>query len=238
MTEHSVSRVDWLSMNVEQNKADTLQQQYRQRFAEDMAYRNSLWGVLCNDFFQAYVDRDAALLDLGCGWGEFSNNIVAAKKYAMDLNPDAADRLNDDVELISQDCSQPWPLQDNSLDVVFTSNFLEHLPQKADIERTISEVKRALKPGGLFIALGPNVRLLPGEYWDFWDHHVQISDRSLVELLKMNAFAIQEQYAGFLPYTMSDGRHPNILLVKLYLRVRLMWKIMGKQFLIVATSEK
>jgi hypothetical protein len=67
---------------------------------------------------------------------------------------------------------------------------------------------------------------------------VQISDRSLAELLKMNAFAIVEQYAGFLPYTMSDGRKPNLLLVKLYLRVRLMWKIMGKQFLIVATLEK
>ena len=156
----------------------------------------------------------------------------------MDLNPDAADRLNGDVELIAQDCSAPWPLADDSLDIVFTSNFLEHLPQKIDIERTIKEVKRCLKPGGKFIALGPNVRLLPGEYWDFWDHHVQISDRSLAELLKMNAFAIVEQYAGFLPYTMSDGRKPNLLLVKLYLRVRLMWKIMGKQFLIVATLEK
>ena len=230
--------MEWLLMKVEQSKADTLQQQYRQRFAEDMQYRNALWRVLCGDFFQRYVSGSAVLLDLGCGWGEFSNNIVAGKKYAMDLNPDAADRLNDDVELISQDCSQPWPLEDNSLDVVFTSNFLEHLPQKVDIERTISEAKRALKPGGKFIALGPNVRLLPGEYWDFWDHHVQISDRSLAELLKMNGFAIQEQHAGFLPYTMSDGRHPNILLVKLYLKVRLMWKLMGKQFLIVATSEK
>jgi SAM-dependent methyltransferase len=225
-------------MSAEQSKADALQKQYRQRFSEGTDYRNALWGVLCSKFFQRYVASNAVLLDLGCGWGEFSNNILAGRKYAMDLNPDAADRLNGDVELIAQDCSAPWPLADDSLDIVFTSNFLEHLPQKIDIERTIKEVKRCLKPGGKFIALGPNVRLLPGEYWDFWDHHVQISDRSLAELLKMNAFAIVEQYAGFLPYTMSDGRKPNLLLVKLYLRVRLMWKIMGKQFLIVATLEK
>lgn len=225
-------------MGAEQGKADILQQQYQRRFSEGMEYRNALWRVLCGDFFQQYVDNGAVLLDLGCGWGEFSNNIVAGKKYAMDLNPDAANRLNDDVELISQDCSQPWPLADSSLDIVFTSNFLEHLPLKLDIERTVSEVKRCLKPGGTFIALGPNVRLLPGEYWDFWDHHVQISDRSLVELLGMNAFRIAEQHAGFLPYTMSDGRKPNLLLVKLYLRMRIMWKLMGKQFLIVAISEK
>jgi SAM-dependent methyltransferase len=225
-------------MSAEQNIAETLQQQYRQRFAEGQEYRNDLWRVLCQDFFQRMVDPTATLLDLGCGWGEFSNNIAAAKKYAMDLNPDAASHLNSDVELLAQDCSHPWPLADNSLDVVFTSNFLEHLPDKAAIERTVLELKRCLKPGGAIIALGPNVRLLPGQYWDFWDHHVQISDRSLAELLQMNGFHIAVQHPGFLPYTMSDGRKPNLLLVKLYLRIPLAWKIMGKQFLVVGRNEK
>jgi SAM-dependent methyltransferase len=225
-------------MGRELSRADIVQQQYRQRFAQASDYRNALWNVLCKDFFQRYVDRAATLLDLGCGWGEFSNNIVAGKKYAMDMNPDAAAHLRDDVELILQDCSQPWALPDNSLDLVFTSNFLEHLPEKSSIELTIASVKRCLKPGGVFIALGPNVRLLPGAYWDFWDHHVQISDRSLVELLRLNGFSISEQHAGFLPYTMSDGNHPNLLLVKLYLRFRLFWKLLGKQFLVVAVSEK
>jgi SAM-dependent methyltransferase len=225
-------------MGSNKSKAVIVQEQYRQRFSQATDYRNALWAVLCKEFFQQYVDKGSVLLDLGCGWGEFSNNIVAHKKYAMDMNPDAALRLNDDVELVLQDCSKAWPLADNSLDVVFTSNFLEHLPQKESIERTIDEVKRCLKPGGVFIALGPKVRLLPGEYWDFWDHHVQISDRSLAELLNMNAFRIKEQYAGFLPYTMSEGRNPNLLLVRLYLRLRFVWKILGKQFLIVATSDK
>lgn len=225
-------------MGRERSRADIVQQQYRQRFSSAADYRNALWSVLCNDFFQRYVDKASVLLDLGCGWGEFSNNIVARKKYAMDMNPDAAVRLNDDVELILQDCSQPWPLEADSLDVVFTSNFLEHLPQKINVELTVSEVRRCLRPGGVFIALGPNVRLLPGAYWDFWDHHVQISDRSLVELLTMSGFRVAEQHAGFLPYTMSDGNQPNLLLVKLYLRLRFFWKLLGKQFFIVAVSEK
>lgn len=225
-------------MGTEKSRAEVVAQQYRNRFADAGDYRHALWRVLCADFFQRHVDTGAALLDLGCGWGEFSNNIVAAKKYAMDMNPDAADRLNDDVELILQDCSQTWPLPDNSLDVVFTSNFLEHLPDKAAVERTIEEVRRCLKPGGTMIALGPNVRLLPGAYWDFWDHHVPISDHSLAELLRLGGFNISEQHAGFLPYTMSDGKNPNLLLVKLYLRMRLAWRFMGKQFLVVARLHK
>ena len=219
------------------SREDIVQLQYRQRFSQATDYRNALWSVLCRNFFQRYVCRESTLLDLGCGWGEFSNNIQARKKYAMDMNPDAAERLNDDVELFLQDCSTPWPLGDASLDIVFTSNFLEHLPQKLDVELTISEVKRCLKPGGVFIALGPNVRLLPGAYWDFWDHHVHISDRSLVELLAMKGFGITEQHAAFLPYTMSDGKQPNLLLVKLYLQFRFFWKLLGKQFLVVARAE-
>ena len=78
------------------------QQQYRQRFADAGDYRNALWRVLCDDFFQRYIATDATLLDLGCGWGEFSNNIRAGKKYAMDMNPDARARLNDDVELAGE----------------------------------------------------------------------------------------------------------------------------------------
>ncbi|MFT4822197.1 MAG: SAM-dependent methyltransferase [Halioglobus sp.] len=221
-------------MSAQQSQVDSLQQQYRARFSEASQYRNSLWSLLCEEFFQKYIRRDCVLLDLGCGWGEFSNNIDAGKKYAMDLNPDAAEHLNDDVELLLQDCSQSWPLEDNSLDVVFTSNFLEHLPDKSSIEKTIVEATRCLKPGGQFIALGPNVRLVPGAYWDFWDHHVPISDRSLTELLTLKGLTVVEQHAGFLPYTMSDGRQPNLFLVRLYLKIRLAWRIMGKQFLIVA----
>lgn len=223
-------------MSAEHNISETLQEQYRQRFADGADYRHALWGVLCRDFFQQYVNSQDTVLDLGCGWGEFSNNIRAATRYAMDLNPDAATHLSEEVQLLPQDCSLPWPLQDNSLDVVFTSNFLEHLPDKPAVERTVNEARRCLRPGGLFVAMGPNVRLVPGAYWDFWDHHVPISDSSLAELLLLTGFKVREKHPGFLPYTMSDGRQPSLMLVKLYLRLRLAWRVMGKQFLVVAEN--
>ena len=134
---------------------------------------------------------DATVLDLGCGYGEFINNIPAARKLAMDLNPDAPAHLAKEVEFLHQDCSAPWPLADKSLDVVFTSNFFEHLPDKECLNRTLRHALRCLKPGGRLIAVGPNIKYLHGEYWDFYDHHVYLSETSLGEAMEIEGYQIE-----------------------------------------------
>jgi SAM-dependent methyltransferase len=51
--------------------------------------------------------------------------------------------------------SYPWPWADNSVDQVATFHFLEHVP---DLERTLLEIHRILKPGGLFWVKVPHAR--------------------------------------------------------------------------------
>jgi SAM-dependent methyltransferase len=176
------------------------------------------------------------LLDLGCGYGEFINQIQCAKKFAMDLNPEAPSRVAADVQCLLQDCSTTWALPDNSLDVIFTSNFFEHLPDKGALTRTLTEARRCLKPGGRLIALGPNIKLMPGAYWEFCDHYLPLTENSLAEAMRNCGFAIQSATARFLPYTMANGREYPLLFVKIYLRVRLAWWLFGKQFLVVAAK--
>lgn len=215
------------------NQADTLAREYRLRFERLAKYRNNVWKVLCDAYFNRFICPEAHVLDLGAGWCEFINNVTAAKKYAMDLNPDTRSRLSGDTLFLHQDCSQEWQLQPGCLDVVFTSNFLEHLPDKANVERAISEAYRCLKNEGLIICLGPNIKYVPGAYWDFWDHFIPFTELSLSELLKLKGFSIHLSIPRFLPYSMSTGRTPPLFLVKSYLRFPVLWPLFGKQFLVV-----
>src|ERR1043165_5219610 len=124
----------------------------------------------------------------------------------MDLNPASAQHLASGVNLLRQDCSDQWQLPDESLDTVFTSNFFEHLPDKAALGRTLQQVRRCLKTGGKLIAMGPNIKYLPGAYWDFWDHYLPLTETSLGEGLSTNGFVVEQSHPRFLPYTMVNSR--------------------------------
>ncbi|MFN8543855.1 MAG: class I SAM-dependent methyltransferase [Candidatus Binatia bacterium] len=207
---------------------------YESRFRGYLEYRRAVWRVLIADYFKQFILPTDAVLDLGCGYGEFINQVECGSKFAMDLNPDAANRIVSGVKLLQQDCSAPWPLPEASLDVVFTSNFFEHLPSKAALGRTLDEIRRCLKPGGMLIALGPNIKYLPGKYWDFWDHYVPLTETSLAEALESRGFSIRLCAGKFLPYAMARDRQYPVALLRLYLRLPLAWRLVGRQFLVVA----
>ena len=63
-----------------------LERIYGHRFDEHVAYRNDVWKVLTGRFFSRYIDSRAAVLDLGCGYGEFINQVKCGERFAMDLN--------------------------------------------------------------------------------------------------------------------------------------------------------
>lgn len=221
-----------------QRAADTAQERlrriYQTRFAESQHYRNLVWQVLAGEFFCRWIPGNAAILDLGSGYGEFINSVRAGRKYAMDLNPDSREHVLPETTFLLHDCAMPWPLKDDELDVVFTSNFLEHLPDKAALSATLLEAWRCLSPGGRLIALGPNIRYLPGRYWDFFDHHIPLSDASLGEALVVSGFELDTVIARFLPFTMVDSPEYPLAFLRLYLAMPWSWRILGRQFLLVA----
>lgn len=207
---------------------------YARRFDTMGAYRLAVWQVLIERLFAQYLRPDMRVLDLGCGHGEFINQIQAAERFAMDLNPAVRRLLHPAVKALVHDCSAPWPLADSSLDLIFSSNFFEHLPDKAACLRTWREAWRTLRPGGRLVALGPNVAVLPGHYWDFFDHSVPLSDRSLSEGLQLAGFDIERRCPRTLPYSMSQGRRYPVWVLQAYLKLPLVWRVFGKQFLVVA----
>jgi SAM-dependent methyltransferase len=207
---------------------------YANRFDAVSGYRRRVWGVLVKNFFQRFVPANGVVLDLGCGYGEFINSVLAGEKLGMDLNPKTKENLADSVRFLEQDCSLPWPLPDQQLDIVFTSNFFEHLADKTALGRTLEQVFRCLKPGGKLIAMGPNIKFTGGRYWDFWDHYLPLTETSLSEGLVVQGFEIEKCFARFLPYTMVGTRQYPLWCIAVYLRFPLLWRWKGEQFLIVA----
>jgi SAM-dependent methyltransferase len=215
---------------------EELSRVYSSRFDARRDYRQRVWNVLVEQFFQPFVPETSTVLDLGCGYGEFINTIKARQKLGMDLNPRTQEHLGPEVKFLRQDCSQPWSVGEEQLDVVFTSNFFEHLPDKGALGLTLDQAFRALRKGGRLIAMGPNIKFTEGRYWDFWDHYLPLTELSLSEGLTVRGFVIEKCYSRFLPYTMVGARQYPPWCVGLYLRLPWLWRWKGEQFLIVATK--
>lgn len=208
---------------------------YRIRFAEaGLARKNAIWQVVCRDFLQRHVKPSDTVVDVACGHGEFLNNIVAARKLAVDLNEDARRFLQPGIAFHLADATRLGAIVEREADVVFTSNLLEHLPDKKALEQFLDNVLQALKPGGRYLILGPNLRYLPGTYWDFYDHHLGLTHLSLTEVLRLKGFEVERCIDRFLPYSTQGALPTHPWLVRAYLRFPWAWRLLGKQFFIVA----
>ena len=212
-----------------------LEKLYRHRFDEqDLPAKKAVWKVLCEHFFSSYVRPQDVVVDVGAGHCEFINQIKARRRIAVDLNARVSEFAAPGVEWLQESCTELGSIADNSVDVVFRSNFLEHLPSKQVVLDTLATTRRILRQGGLAIILQPNIRLLPGKYWDYFDHHTALTDKSLVEAVTMLDMQPVRVIARFLPYTTKSVLPQWPWLVKLYLRLPFAWWLLGKQSLVVA----
>lgn len=217
---------------------------YSNRFssAED-ATRKATWKILVNDFFSRYIHPYDTVIDLGAGDGNFIKHVKANRRIAIDLSPHVRELEKDGIEVHQVPAHQIDTVNDKKADVVFMSNFLEHLTDKRSLLLVLEACHRALRQGGRVIVLQPNIKYVGHAYWDYIDHHIAITEHSLSEALQITGFEIESLIPRFLPYTAKSNIGSCIAggnrawLVKLYLRLPIVWRFLGQQTLVVARAK-
>jgi SAM-dependent methyltransferase len=132
------------------------------------------------------------VLDLGSGAGDFTAEIslAGARPVGVEVAEAALDRArfrHPELEFRLAPIDGPLPVEDGEFDVVFSSEVIEHV---ADTARWLSEVRRALRPGGRLLLSTPShgrVRVALGGVERFseplGDHLHLYTRRSLQQVL-------------------------------------------------------
>jgi SAM-dependent methyltransferase len=208
---------------------------YRTRFTEN-ASRTAVWGHIVDWLVaEGLVARGSDVLELAAGYGDFVRHVEGGRRVAMDINPELPDFLPDQIEAVVGDCTDLGPFADHSFDLIFASNFLEHL-EWPDVDRCVSAVLRVLRPGGRLLLLQPNFRLAPRRYFDDYTHRTIFTDQSLSDYLVSRGLELERVEARFLPLTMKSRLSGGHRLVPTYLR--LPWRPLAGQMLVSALAPR
>ncbi len=203
---------------------------------EQTVMMTGVWRALVDGFFQKWIKPDDSVLDVGAGLCHFINMVQAGRKVAFDGNPTIGRHCNRDVEFV-HGTKLSEAVLGGKFNVIFMSNFLEHLDTPDCVLEVLNDARDILNPGGRLIILQPNFALLGALYFDVLDHKVIITDSALLEALDFLGYDIVYKKRRFLPYSSRSALPKAAWLVKLYLRVPLAHFFLGKQSLIIATPK-
>jgi ubiquinone/menaquinone biosynthesis C-methylase UbiE len=96
----------------------------------------------------------STILEVGCGTGVFAERLVRENPQASVVATDQSPRfvaLTVERGVTAQQADvQDLPFDDDTFDVVAALWMLYHVP---DLDQALSEVRRVLRPGGLFVAV-------------------------------------------------------------------------------------
>ena len=211
---------------------------YRNRFEtdkEELDRRNRIWRTFCSHLFQQFIPKDSKILDVACGYCEFLNNIEGKEKIGLDINPHMKKFAGEGVTVLPISFTQmKETLEENAFDVVFCSNFLEHLDSKNQVLQVFENAFYCLKPGGRFIILQPNILYTKERYWLFIDHKMPLTDYALIEAGYSVGMKLVKKISRCLPYGVQNRYLQKSFLAWWYLKL-MPWSsfFFGQQSLVI-----
>lgn len=212
-------------------EAMNFQRLYEYRFRGiDPDDREAVWAEIAA-FIGGLLGEPGCVLDPAGGRGEFINTVRAEERWFVDLVEPRKGRLQDGVKIMTGDVMKV-ELPCAYFDGIFVSNFLEHLSSQEAIAAFLDKMRRSQPLGGRIAILGPNFRYCAKEYFDCADHCVALTHVAVAEHLYAAGYEIERVIPRFLPFSFRGILPPSAVLTRTYLRVPLVWKLLGKQFLV------
>jgi SAM-dependent methyltransferase len=177
--------------------------------------RRAVWRAIVD-----HVARDVGpvttVLELGAGYGDFINQYPAAQRVAFDIDPAMRAHAAPEVDFRVGDATLLPDVAESSVDLVFASNFLEHL-ERPCVERVLDRIGAVLRPTGRLALIQPNFQRCASRYFDDETHRTVFTDESLVSLLLDHGFFPLRIEPGFLPFSMNSRLPKWTFLVRAYL---------------------
>lgn len=203
---------------------------HQTRFTPD-SRRSVLWQTLWSFYFSKLIAPGHCVIDLGCGYGDFINAVVAKRRIALDVWPQFPRFLDPGVEAVVGTATDLEFLTDGAVDFAFASNLFEHLSQD-ELRSVLGGLRPKLARGGTLTILQPNYRYAYREYFDDYTHATVYSHVSLSDFLEANRYEVLEVHPRFMPLTINSRLPVSPLMIRLYLASPV--KPFGKQMLIRA----
>jgi 2-polyprenyl-3-methyl-5-hydroxy-6-metoxy-1,4-benzoquinol methylase len=140
---------------------------------------------------------DKEVLEVGCNWGYGSHLFAHAARriVGLDVNREFVNYGNsrfaqNNLDLMVHDVNEPLPFSDESFDVVFSSEVIEHI---ANYLGCLREMQRVLRSDGVLILKTPNLAYAP-RWHALNPYHLKVFRPSeLEELLKAHFDDVQLQ---------------------------------------------
>lgn len=178
-------------------------------------HRQKVWKELCK-----YIQNDTGpvdtLLELAPGYCDFINQFPATRKICYELNPEMQKWAHNSIDFKNASALSIDQELNSSVDLVFASNFFEHLAED-ELKIIFPKIYNILKQSGMLVILQPNYDLCKEHYFDDETHKTIFTCNTLCDILGNYGFSIFKKKSRFLPLQMKSKLPKWPFLVRLYL---------------------
>lgn len=165
------------------------------------------------------LEKEVVIVDFGCGNGQIIREMKKINPQAEYIGLDISETALKSAAAVLLDCQfyriedgGQLPLEDNSVDFVFSSEVIEHI---YDTENAFSEIARILKPGGQLLLTTPYHGLIKNllialfafdRHFDLVGPHIRFfTKKTLFNLLRKYGLSVIKYgyYSRFYPIPYS-----------------------------------